>query len=502
MCAIKIMDKDRAIIDQLYAREINILQKLTPDLSNPHRGILPFIGHGEDSDSFYIVTRLMRGGELFERIVSKTEKYKITEKVAVKLVLNMLESVKYCHDHNIVHRDLKPENFVFASTRVDSDIVLIDYGCALHVQDDEVVDDVVGTAYYLAPELAVAALANYRKQGRSVSRKIGEPKPRTGRILKAADVWGMGVIAYVMMTGRAPFRGRDNMRIFESTVLKTLFFPDKDARYHNKLKLSDHFKDFIRKALIKDPLKRISIEDAIRHPWVQGMEASDYRLNSDVIHYLRQFKYQSKLKKEITRVLAANMTDEPTKQVRAHFRRLDENDDGVLNEAELSNLLLFMGYGTHAAKSESKKVMEHADRNQDGVIDFEEFKQMWYRKVLCTNDQYIHRVFDVLDDNEDGHIDAHELKAILTDKDESAGDAAPDVEEAKEEAPLNEDGDADGQEEEKEEDEDEPFLETVQKMIREVDADGDGLIDFDEFKSAMKEVIFGDPKDDNKTVEQ
>ena len=145
--AIKIMDKERSITKKLYHREVNILEKLTPNVSKPHRGILPFMGHGEDNDSYYIVTRLLYGGELFDRIVSKDDEYKITEKVAVKLVCDMLQAVKYCHDNNIVHRDLKPENFVFANKRPDSDIVLIDYGCARIVKDDEVVEDVVGMIY-------------------------------------------------------------------------------------------------------------------------------------------------------------------------------------------------------------------------------------------------------------------------------------------------------------------------------------------------------------------
>merc|ERR1711997_53081 len=215
------------------------------------------------------------------------------------------------------------------------------------------------------------------------------------------------------MTGRAPFRGRNNIAIFESTCLKPLVFPEKDARYHNRLKLSDHFKDFIQKALVKDPSQRISIEDAIRHPWVQGVDVGDYRLNKDVIHYLRQFSYQSKLKKEITRVLAANMTDEPSQQVLRHFRRLDADGDGFLDLEELTFLLLDMGYTGHLAQEEAANMIKHADKNNDGVVDFEEFKQVWYRKVLTTNDQYIHRVFDVFDDNGDGHIDAKELALIL-----------------------------------------------------------------------------------------
>jgi len=474
--AVKIMDKERAVTKKLYHREVNILKQLTPQMNKPHKGILPFMGHGEDNDSYYIVTSLLFGGELFDRIVSKDDEYKITEKVACRLTLDMLSAVKYCHDQNVVHRDLKPENFVFANKQADSDIVLIDYGCARIVKDDEIIDDVVGTAYYLAPELAAAALENYAKKGVKVNNKVPAAEPRTGKILKAADVWGMGVIAYVMMTGRAPFRGRNNIGIFESSILKPLQFPEKDARYHHKLQLSDHFKDFIRKCLVKDPAKRISMEDAIRHPWVQGVDASDFKLNKDVVHYLRQFKYQSKLKKEITRVLAKNMTNEPSQQVLRHFNRLDADGDGFLDVKELTFLLLDMGFVGHAAQEEAKKMIEHADKNGDGVVDFEEFKQVWYRKVLSTNDQYINRVFDVFDDNGDGHIDAKELALILfpekmddNNKEEENKEPYDDAEEEEE--------DADNQK----------LIATVTKMINEVDKDGDGKIDFEEFKTAMME---------------
>lgn len=190
------------------------------------------------------------------------------------------------------------------------------------------------------------------------------PRARTGRILRASDVWSMGVIAYVMMTGRAPFRGRDNAGIFESTCIKKLVFPEKDARYHNKLSLSDHFKDFCMKVLVKEPSQRLSIEMCIRHPWVRGVGAKDYQLNKDVIHYLRQFKYQTKLKKEITRVLATNMTEKPSEQVRKHFNRLDADGDGFLDEKELEFLLLDMGMSEHAAKPEAKKILKAADLNK------------------------------------------------------------------------------------------------------------------------------------------
>jgi len=207
--AIKIMQKDPTNL-KLFNREINVLSRLCPPNreSSHHKNILQYIGYSEDESSHYIVTKLLEGGELFDRIVSKDDKYIITEKKAASLIYDMLTALKYCHDKHIVHRDLKPENFVFATKEVDSDIVLIDYGCACVVKDDAIMDNVVGTAYYIAPELAcVAALKCYEQSGKSsVADRIPQPQSRTGRILKASDLWSIGVIAYVMMTGRAPFR--------------------------------------------------------------------------------------------------------------------------------------------------------------------------------------------------------------------------------------------------------------------------------------------------------
>merc|ERR1712048_743795 len=151
------------------------------------------------------------------------------------------------------------------------------------------------------------------------------------------------------------------------------------------------------------------------------------------------------------------MTDEPSKQVQRHFKRLDADGDGYLDAEELTFLLLDMGYTGHSAKAEALKMIEHADKNNDGMVDFEEFKQVWYRKVLSTNDQYINRVFDVFDDNGDGHIDAKELALILFP--EKVDD---DSNENKEEYDADEE-DADNQK----------LIATVKKMINEVDKDGD-----------------------------
>ena len=335
----------------------------------------------------------------------------------------MLLSIKYLHSKNIVHRDLKPENFVFESNEQSANIVLIDFGCAKVVNDDKEYKDLVGTVYYLAPELAAQSSRVHK----------------TGKVLKMADIWSIGVIAYVMLTGRPPFKGRTNKDIFTHIIKDQLKFP-------SDVELSDGFKDFVKKALIKNPYKRISIDEALRHPWVQGKAAAEIQLNKDVIRYLRQFNYQSKLKKAITRCLAKNMSSEPEKEVKRHFTRLDKDGDGLLDASELKYLLLDMGFAHHQAEKEAQEMLKAADQNQDGVIDFHEFKQVWHRKLLSQHNQYIHRVFAVLDENGDGYIDAKELQGVLGDD-----------------------------------------FDDILKMIEEVDEDKDGKLSFEEFQKAMQE---------------
>lgn len=159
-----------------------------------------------------------------------------------------------------------------------------------------------------------------------------------------------------------------------------------------------------------------------------------------------QFNYQSKLKKAITRTLAKNMSQEPEKEVHRHFTRLDKDGNGYLAADELKLLLLDMGLAPVAAKQEAENMLKAADENNDGQVDFEEFKQVWHRKLLSQHDQYIHRVFAVFDDNGDGYIDAKELQSV-----------------------LGED------------------FEHIQAMINEVDSNNDGKLSFEEFQKAMQE---------------
>jgi len=417
--ALKIMSLRERMNQDLWQKEKTILKAL-----GEHKNIIKFVEAHQDSTGYYILSELCEGGELFDRIVDKNNP--ITEKRASELVNTMLTAIKHCHDRNIVHRDLKPENFVFKTKAKDSDMVLIDFGCAKVVEDDKEYKDLVGTPYYLAPESAA-----------------GHKYIRTGKILKASDVWSIGVISYVIMTGRPPFNGHSNTEIFSSIIKKPLKFPVQ-------VNLTKDFIDFCQHMLKKSPKRRMTLHKALDHRWVKGEAASDKAISEDVIRVLRQFNQQSKLKKKITKTLADHMGSEPQKKIREHFDRLDKNGDGALDASELALLLKDMGYSPSEAMVEAKKMISSSDNDASGEIEFDEFAQIWQRKLLTVNQSYIHAVFTVLDEDGSGEIEIDELAKVL-------------------------DMDLDKNREE------------LMEIIKEVDSDGNGKLNFQEFQQAMME---------------
>jgi len=416
--AVKIMSKSRQIHEQMFYQELNILNMLD------HPNIVRFREAGIDDRDFYIVTRFNSGGELFDRIVG--DKYQMTEAAVAKIVQDMLQAINCLHKLNIVHRDLKPENWLFDSVDVNANIMLIDFGTALVVEDDAQYTDLVGTPFYLAPESATNAPF------------------RTGAMLKASDIWAIGIIAYICLTGTPPFYGNSNREICRAIVKQKLRFPPN-------VEISPGFKDFCFRTLQKRWNKRMTMDDALMHPWVIGNSATKNAINLDTLRSLRQFQHQSKLKKAVAGILAQNMGEGPEKRVREHFDRLDIDGDKQLDIGELTRLIKDLGFHNEESEQEARRMLEEADVDQNGQISFEEFATVWQRKLLSVNDQYIRAVFGVLDSNGDGFIDQEELRGVLEDFSE----------------------------------------EEILEMMQEIDnqGNGDGKIDFTEFKSAMKEQI-------------
>lgn len=234
--AVKVIPKSKmttAIAIEDVRREVKILRALTG-----HNNLVQFYDAYEDHEKVYVVMELCEGGELLDRILSRGGKY--TEDDAKSVLIQILNVVAFCHLQGVVHRDLKPENFLFTSKDENSPLKAIDFGLSDFVKPDERLNDIVGSAYYVAPEVL----------HRSYSTE--------------ADVWSIGVIAYILLCGSRPFWARSESGIFRAVLKADPSFDE--APWPT---LSSEAKDFVKRLLNKDPRKRMTAAQGLSHPWIR-----------------------------------------------------------------------------------------------------------------------------------------------------------------------------------------------------------------------------------------
>lgn len=215
---------DRECLD----KESKILQLL-----NNHPNILHLYKVYEDSNFLHIVTEYCPNNDLYERVSSGS----LPEHEAARVLTQLISAVSYCHKMGIVHRDIKPDNILFDS---EDRLKLADFGSAELWCEGGVMSGVVGTPYYVAPEVLM---------GKEYNEKV--------------DVWSVGVVLYIMLAGVPPFYGETAKETFEAVLRGNLRFPTRIFR-----SVSAEAKDLLRKMICKDVSKRYSAEQVLRHPWV------------------------------------------------------------------------------------------------------------------------------------------------------------------------------------------------------------------------------------------
>ncbi|XP_069012670.1 calcium/calmodulin-dependent protein kinase type 1D isoform X1 [Embiotoca jacksoni] len=237
--------------------EIAVLRKIK------HENIVALEDIYESPDHLYLIMQLVSGGELFDRIV---EKGFYTEKDASTLIRQVLDAVNYLHKMGIVHRDLKPENLLYFNPQDESKIMISDFGLSKMEGSGDVMSTACGTPGYVAPEVLAQ-------------------KPYS----KAVDCWSIGVIAYILLCGYPPFYDENDSKLFEQ-ILKADY--EFDAPYWDDI--SDSAKDFISSLMEKDPAKRFTCDQALRHPWIAGDTALCKNIHESVSRQIRKNFAKSK----------------------------------------------------------------------------------------------------------------------------------------------------------------------------------------------------------------
>ncbi|CAN1226853.1 Calcium-dependent protein kinase 34 [Linum grandiflorum] len=393
-------------------REVQIMHHLT---GQPN--IVELKGAYEDKHSVHLVMELCAGGELFDRIIAKGH---YTERAAASLLRTIVEIVHTCHSMGVIHRDLKPENFLLLNKDESSPLKATDFGLSVFYKPaGEVFKDIVGSAYYIAPEV--------------LKRKYGPE----------ADIWSIGVMLYILLSGVPPFWAESEHGIFNAILRGQVDFQTDPWPA-----ISPQAKDLVRKMLNSDPKQRVSASQVLNHPWIkEDGEAPDIPLDNAVLGRLKQFKAMNMFKKVALRVIAGCLSEEEIRGLKEMFKGMDTDNSGTITLEELKQGLAKQG--TKLSEAEVKQLMEAADADGNGTIDYDEFITATMHLNRMDREEHLYTAFQHFDKDNSGFITTEELQQALRD------------------FGINDENE-------------------LKDILAEVDSDNDGRINYDEFVAMMR----------------
>ncbi|KMZ58326.1 Calcium-dependent protein kinase [Zostera marina] len=413
--ACKTIPKRKLICREDYEdvyREIQIMHHLSE-----HPNVVRIKGAYEDAMFVHIVMELCAGGELFDRIVMKGH---YSERKAAGLIKTIVGVVEACHSLGVMHRDLKPENFLLLGEDEDGDAALkaTDFGLSVFYKPGEVFTDVVGSPFYVAPE---------------VLQKYYGPE---------VDVWSAGVILYILLSGVPPFWAETEGGIFKEILKAHLDFESEPWPL-----ISESAKDLIRNMLNRDPTKRFTAHQVLCHPWiVDDKLAPDRPLDSAVLSRLKHFSAMNKLKKMALRVIAERLSEEEIGGLKELFKMIDTDNSGTITFDELKTGLRRVG--SELMESEIQTLMDAADIDNNGSLDYGEFIAATVHMNKMEREENLISAFAFFDKDGSGFITIDELQQAC--KEFGLSDVHLD------------------------------------EMIKEIDQNNDGQIDYSEFAAMMR----------------
>lgn len=387
-----------------------------------HPNICRLLDVFEDADSVHLVMEHCSGRELYHRLVSRKQ---FTEADAACCTYQMLLAVRYLHEHGICHRDLKLENFLYADSSQNAKLKLIDFGFSKVWDPKVLMHRSCGSVLYVAPEVL------------------------SGNYTLSCDMWSIGVIVYMLLSGSPPFKGADQ-ELLNNIVA---------ARYSLDTKrmagVSESARAFIRALLVADPSSRMSASAAIAHPWItrhiaaaQGVTPSSPIASSGavplhVLENLRQFAMHNHLQRAVMSIVAYSFTSDEIRQLHDYFFALDVERSGTI---KMTQLVAAMKDTLHITTEEVEYIFDKLDRDHDGEIEYSSFIAAMLMARIRMHEGYARLAFNRLDVNGTGRVSIGNLSHIFGDTIEG---------------------------------------EYIGVLLKESDLKGDGTIDFDEFIQAL-----------------
>ncbi|XP_030962137.1 calcium and calcium/calmodulin-dependent serine/threonine-protein kinase-like [Quercus lobata] len=430
--------KQVPVSDVLIKNEILVMRKIVENVS-PHPNVINLYDVYEDQDGVHLVLELCSGGELFDRIVAQ-ERY--NEAGAAAVVRQIAQGLKALHRANIVHRDLKPENCLFLNKSQDSSLKIMDFGLSSVEEFTDPVVGLFGSIDYVSPE----ALSQ-------------------GSVTSKSDMWSLGVILYIVLSGYPPFIAQSNRQKQQIILAGEFSFYEKTWK-----NISSSVKQLISSLLTVDPHRRPSAEELLDHLWVIGDSAKQDQMDAEIVSRLQGFNARRKLcaaaiasvwtstiflrTKKLKSLLGSHdLTQDEIENLRVHFSKLCAKGDNatlsefkeVLKAMKMSSLLPL-----------APRIFDLFDNNRDGTVDMREIFCGFSSLKKLRGDDALRLCFQMYDTDRSGCITKEEVASMLR--------ALPDECLP---AKITEPGKLD-------------------EIFDRMDANSDGKVTFEEFRAAMQ----------------
>ncbi|XP_015769015.1 PREDICTED: peripheral plasma membrane protein CASK-like [Acropora digitifera] len=277
VCAVKIVDitkmsSSSGLTEEDLQREACICQKLR----HPH--IVEMLGAYSMDGFIYMVFEYMDGADLCFEIVNRVNAgFVYSEAVASHYLRQVLEALSFCHNNEIVHRDLKPHNILLASKENSAPIKIADFGVAMEIgEEGYITSGRIGTPHFMSPEMI-----NREQYGKPI------------------DVWGCGVVLFILLSGSFPFQGTGE-KLYES--IRRGVPTMRPKMWDN---ISDEARDLVKKMLEHDQNVRVTAREALQHPWLKNREVPQRMHLQESVDEMKKFNARRKLKGAILAAVAS-----------------------------------------------------------------------------------------------------------------------------------------------------------------------------------------------------
>ena len=362
--------------------DLNGLIKEVEILSNLHHPfIAQFYETYQDKYYFHIVMELCTGKDLFSKIIQDG---KISEHYVAEIIMKILSAITYCHSKQITHRDIKPENILFLNKEPNSGIKLIDFGLSKKFNHKEKMHSILGTPYYIAPEVL------------------------KGDYDCKCDIWSIGSITYMMLCGSPVFNGQSDSEIFDKIINQPINFPKEKFD-----KISSNAIDFMKKCLVKDPSKRISAKEGLLHPWfkyqLEKIHSEEF-LDNNILNNLKNYSSPVNFKKFVLRYLINWVSEKELLKLKKAFMAIDRDHTGIIKVNELEKA--FQMLNIEISDGDIKKIYEAASEQKDG-IDYIDFIVASMDQKLYLKKEKLIQAFKYFDVDDSGYIDKSDIKNAL-----------------------------------------------------------------------------------------